>query len=676
MSHQPTPAPPATRRTFSALFLNRDARLALHDPAVTARSGRPHRPSRWVAVPVALYALLVLLGVTQSSIGIAALRENPASPTGVMVGGPVAIRTDEYLTSTPLAIGVTATGNADDFNPLTAAQGFSTMFPSTPVSSVVLFDGAALRLGPVLPDQMLIAARWWLPFLLLFLGAPALFRTITGNRSVGLFAAAMIVLSPASAWWSFSPLGVLGFTIAGAAAMQRCASELAVEKRRGRAVAWGLVASVLLARTPLHYQPWAIVIAPTILLAVIVPLIVNKVDRKSNLVAVIGTGVTSIVLAALVLLENRASIKASLGTLYPGARVSSGSANPFQEIFGGTDLAWLKDAPIVGTNHSEISSSYAVAAVLVVFLVAYGVKYRDRAHRFAVLTASALLGFWFAWSMVDFGTLGSRIPILELVPSGRSADMLGYLSVFVLCLILPAAVDRPRRGFAGLAAGVAALISAYAGSLLRAQNLPDLKVRDIWLAALLLAIVVFAITYRPRWWGGYVGACLCGVLLVWHVNPVLFGLADLRGSDIAQRLMTEGKQARANHELWVSDDLHVDSLLSATGVPALSGRQLSGPDIDAWSRLDPTKASEVAWNRGGSFITYQWTASSVLTITNPAPDVIYISGSPCALAARFPELTTVVSSHELSLSCGSQIDTFTWGGSEKWVYKVTAGGVG
>ena len=125
------------------------------------RVRRRLRLSRWwVWGPIALYAVLVLAGVTQSSIGIDGLRGDPAHPSGLMIDHAVSIRSDEYLTSTPLSIGATASGSTETLNPLTAPQGFFTMLPTSPISSVVLFEGAVLRLGTVLPDQMLVAARW------------------------------------------------------------------------------------------------------------------------------------------------------------------------------------------------------------------------------------------------------------------------------------------------------------------------------------------------------------------------------------------------------------------------------------------------------------------------------------------------------------------------------------
>jgi hypothetical protein len=123
--------------------------------------------------------------------------------------------------------------------------------------------------------------------------------------------------------------------------------------------------------------------------------------------------------------------------------------------------------------------------------------------------------------------------------------------------------------------------------------------------------------------------------------------------------------------VWASDDQFVDALLTSTGVPSLSGRQLAGPDRAAWSRLDPTLSSAAAWNRGGSYISFEWTDASTVTITSTALDHILVSGSPCALAERMPELATVVAGHQLTSKCTTEVDSFTWGGNTKWVYKIT-----
>lgn len=627
------------------------------------------RVSWWVVGPVLVYLVLVLGGVSQSSIGIPLLRQDPTAPTGHQVGGSVGIRSDEFLTSTPLLLGAAVSGSPDDHNPLTAPQGFTTQMPAGPVSAVVLFDGSAMLLGPYLPDAMLFAAHWWLPFLLLALGAPAYFRLVAGNRWLGLFAAAVIVAAPVSAWWSWSPLGILGFTFAGSSALLLCAERLA-ERRIAVAAGWGLLAAVLLARTPLHYQPWMLVLALPILLGAVLPLLRRGAAHRAGLVAALGVGGISLAMAALVFLENRASIAATLGTVYPGRRVASGGHVPLEELLGGTALGNLKNMELVGTNASELSSGYTVAAAVALVLLVAGVQFRDRRHRWATMTVLAFSGFWLAWTLVDFGPVAERVPILSAVPPGRAADVLGYLAVVLLCLTLAGARRTAWRPVvtASVAVGALAGLGAW---LLRADHLPSLSMVAVVGSSLVAALLAGALTAWPGRWQPYAATVVAGALLVWNVNPVVLGLLDLRQSALAQEMLSAGEQARADGEVWVSDDPRVDALLMATAVPALSGRQLAGPDEDEWRRLDPGAAYSDVWNRGGSFVTFSWTDDPGLTFTNPLMDAILVSGSPCAVAERVPELTVVISGAPLVGDCLGEERTFEWGGDTHWQYRVT-----
>ena len=108
----------------------------------------------------------------------------------------------------------------------------------------------------------------------------------------------------------------------------------------------------------------------------------------------------------------------------------------------------------------------------------------------------------------------------------------------------------------------------------------------------------------------------------------------------------------------------------ATGVPSLSGRQVAGPDKEAWARLDPNPKDEALWNRGGAYTWFEWTDSPTLTLDNPSQDVVHVAGSPCTVADRMPEVTRVVASRELADDCLTKVRTFQWGGSPRYVYAV------
>lgn len=625
-----------------------------------------------VLVPVLAYVVICLAGVSQSSIGAPELREDASDPRGVMLGEARPIRSDEYLTATPLGLGVTATGNAADVNPLTAPQELLSVLPAGPVTTVLFFDGTALTLGPVLPDQALMSARTWLGTLLLLLAAPAWFRTLTGSRWIGYFAVALIFFSPHNAWWSHTPASILGFAFGGAVALQK-AAPAASERRIVPALLWGIGSAVLLVRTPLLYPPWALVLVSAVLLTTVAALLRSPGSRRPSLVATGGVGALTLAFLGAVLWENRPAIEAASNTIYPGSRVETGGPHSFQTFFAATNLDILADVDvIVASNQSEISSGFTVCLVVAVLILARGFRARSVEHQWAVVTLLLVTAFWTSWATVDFGSVGLRIPLVNMVPAGRAAQIIGHVAVIVLCLILPSLRERGSRAFSALAATVAALVAAYAGSLLRVQHVPELSIGAIWLAACALAVVVFLVTFRPRAPAGYVLGGVLAFSLVWQVNPLLFGLADLRDSDAAKDMLAEGDTARAEGDVWAADAYAVDSLMMATGVPALSGRQMTGPEVEVWERLDPGGAHEEVWNRGGSYIWFTWTKDRELAFANPSPDVISVTGSPCTVARRLPRLSTVVATSELGQDCLTPVRSFEWGGSTRWVYAVSS----
>ncbi|CAB4960008.1 unannotated protein [freshwater metagenome] len=645
--------------------------MSIDRPAEAGTVRRRLAATRWeVVAPIVLYVLVSLAGISLSSIGIAELREDPADPTGVMLGDAQAIRADEFLTGTPILLGVEATGRTDDLNPLTAPQQLLAVLPAGPVTSVLYPDGTALRLGPYLPDSVLHSARAWLGTLLLLLAAPAWFRRLTGSRWIGWFAVALVVFSPANAWWSNSHAAMLGFAFAGALALAR-AVDASRASRWPVAAGWGLLSAALLVRTPLMYPPWAVVLVPTVVLATVAACVARPEARRRTVATIAAVGALTLTFLALVLWESSAALEAAGGTVYPGDRASSGAASAFQLLFGATSLDELADgAAVVGSNASEISSGFTIALVLAVLLLVRGMRWQVPGQHAAVVAAAVLTGFWTLWATVDLGDLGARIPGINIVPPARDAQVLGHLGVILLCLVLPAARRRASLAVAALAGGTTAVVAAHAGSLLRTQNLPEMSLADVWLAAAAVCVVVLVLVRWPRRPAGYVLGSVLALSLVWNVNPVLFGLGDLRGTEAADAMLADGEDARADGTVWASDHYSVDALMIATGVPALSGRQMSGPDRAVWERLDPGGVHEDVWNRGGAYIWFSWSGRKELVMDNPSPDVIHVTGSPCEVAERLPRLGTIVARQELDLDCLRPDGTFTWGGATRWVYAI------
>ena len=632
------------------------------------------RGVRWpIVLPVLVYLLLTLTGTSYSSIGIDQLREQPGTEPGIMLGEAQAIRSDEWATTSPSVLKVIATSSTDDLNPLTADDQFLNSQAVGPVTYVVLLDRLILRLGPWLPDAMLFAGALWVPMLLLALAAPPWFARITGSTRVGWFAVALLVLCPVSAWWSYGPVATLGPLFAGCLALIK-ASDAARARRWWTAVGWGLGTAVFLARTVYGYQPWSVVLGSAVLAATIAFLVVPRKGRGLTLAAIGAAGAATLVTLGAIVLENRATLAVLTETVYPGQRRTAGTPSLLQEMFASPVLGGLDSTqPMVGTNASEIASSYGFALVWVAVLAGAVWRPAPPRHRVAIAVLGATTAGWFAWSTLALGTLAASIPLLNMVPQQRAADVVGMLGVIMLCLVLPLLPDLGHRRVAAASAVASGAVTAYAGSLLRTQNIPSLTLTTIYVASIVVAAIVFTITWRPRRAYGYALGVVGAALLVWNANPVLVGLGDLRGSTTADELLDEAPEARESGEVWASDAFAVDSLLAATGVPSLSGRQMAGPEVDEWEALAPD-LDEALWNRGGAFLWFQWQDEEGLAIENPTPDSIVIRASPCTVAERLPELGTVVSSRELALPCLTEERRFDWGGQSRIVYAVDVPG--
>jgi hypothetical protein len=108
----------------------------------------------------------------------------------------------------------------------------------------------------------------------------------------------------------------------------------------------------------------------------------------------------------------------------------------------------------------------------------------------------------------------------------------------------------------------------------------------------------------------------------------------------------------------------------ANAMNSLSGQQLIGPNPDTWKMLDPNSLSEMAWNRGVSYISFTWSDLLEPEITSPSADVILVSISPCELAEKFNSLDHVVSTNTLEYSCLSKKYEFNQNGVLMSVYEI------
>lgn len=643
-----------------------------------------------VLLPLLGYVAMVVSGLTTSSLGL--LRQTFDQPLGGLVGKALPIRSDEWLTAVPIELATLANGTAMR-PPLSNGPDLIYQVASgSPIESVVFLEGNLLRLGEWLPDAMLFAAFRGYHWLLLALFLPPLLRRLGANRPMSWLAVALCFLAPATIWWSFMPIRILGFAAAGCYVLF-LARDRILRGNVGRGIVLGALAGLLLARLVTYYVPWSLTIGVPLVLATGLFMVSERAGRKAALLA-IGSG-AAVALALLVGLfwENWSALSAELNTVYPGQRRSTGEAQaPFQ-LFGGPGLFELDDFPeLLGTNQSEGSSAYLVCGLVVAMLWPAVRAQLSRRQSAAAVGLAVPTVVFSAWSMFAWGPVGEAIPLLSALLPSRTAQTIGFPASILMCLVLSAWARRPnaaveahqegqpgavravRRYLGSRAVGVAlvaAVVTGYAVSdLLR--PLPELPTWHIWLATAVTAGLVWALVRHPAHWLPVV--LLTGLGLLAHVdaNPIMFGLGDLRSSPAADRARAFREEEVADGTRMVTDSLWTNALLVSNGVPLLSGYQVTGPLREEWEVVDPSGQYETAWNRGASYLVFAFDKrpGDAPEVVAEQFDVIRVHTDACWLAASPFNVSRLVSGAPVDNPCARPAGTFMWNGLTQYVYEV------
>lgn len=276
------------------------------------------------------------------------------------------------------------------------------------------------------------------------------------------------------------------------------------------------------------------------------------------------------------------------------------------------------------------------------------------------------------------GVLGEHLPLLNVMLPVRAAQTVGYPATLTAVLVL-SHIEVRSRSRALVAGAVCAAVTAYAVSDLQ-RVVPSLRTYEVWLTALVVGLLVALVTWMPRQWLP-VGVATA-VLLVAGIdaNPIVSGLGDMRGSVAAEKAQAMAADAERTHTLYAADSLAMSALLVASGVPALTGYQVTGPNEEQWERLDPDHEAEGIWNRGASYVYVQFTqpdgkpAGAEPTITTTAGDVIVVTVDPCWLANSDLGVSHIVSISELDSPCVEETDNFTWYNGPQHVYALQPAG--
>lgn len=616
------------------------------------------------------WAIISALGITTSSVG---LFEVGDGESGVVAGSPKNVRGDEYARWSPLWMGVEADGDSEFMSSLGADPFISAAVPSGDVVEYLIFpDRGALSLGPQLDDGPLFALVFWFPVAIVLIFSPYVLMGWGARAGPAIVGSVLIVVAPVSVWWSWLPMfamvpGVVtSAVLIAAVAARRRFSVVAV-------LMGGLIGGLALSRTPWSYAPWALIFTGGFVALTFGQLLARPGRRVRTLVVTAAIGLVAAVVTLWVVSVNDSAFTALSETVYPGRRLVTGEALSLGKVFGAPMLGVLQQEPVIGgaTNYSELSSTWNVAIVAWLALLVSGWRRFPRAVRVHVVLAGALLGVGFAWVLLDWPTdVGQRIPVLNLVASGRMVAIIGVFAIASGVVLLRWA--RPRWWLLVVVAVATLGLLLATGVDLQARYLPDLSVRNIvWATAVTTAVVVLIlIPSAPARVTGWALAAAGAAAVTYSVGPIQQGLGPLRDSEAAAQIRAIDAGAAGDHtDSWATDAWEFSALLTANGVPMLTGDMWSGPSA-AWDTLDPAGQYQNVWNRGASNVRFLWDPQLIdPEFSNPVADVVQVRISPCDQRLATLDLRFVVSSAPLTAQCLVPVAQVAWNTGDYYIYE-------
>ena len=316
---------------------------------------------------------------------------------------------------------------------------------------------------------------------------------------------------------------------------------------------------------------------------------------------VLVMGATALAIAGTWYVMTRPQHTALAQTLYPGGRRSEGGGLGVPLLSGPFDfiLARGSGAAVQGTNQSEASLGWIIVVILALVVWGTSSLFGSDSGEFRVRrrwTATLVLGVvLFAWGTVKWPSILLHFNPLQLIPGERLMQILSVVwLVPALMMLFPDAEaldDVRRRRVAASGACVVFILTLMAGNGFRA-NVPGLSVGWVWLISCLMFIGCFALVMWPRRMAGLMPLAAIAIWSTATVNPLVHGLGDLVNSRSASVLSSAVRSESPMLRVG-SDEIFVDALVAANGLPLMSGQQGWGPDRDAYRKIDPLEVFEI-----------------------------------------------------------------------------------
>ncbi|MHB8160426.1 MAG: DUF7657 domain-containing protein [Thermoleophilia bacterium] len=292
--------------------------------------------------------------------------------------------------------------------------------------------------------------------------------------------------------------------------------------------------------------------------------------------------------------DAKGTIAAVSNTDYPGIRVVEGGDTGLVKMFSGFtgDPFSTKRPPLVLGNASEASNYIFLFPVV---MIAWARNYLHNIKNDRKVSALLLfLLFISSWLLVRFPPRLAKISLLSFVPSSRALLGLGLASILVTIIYLAGKEREPMdASFARGAALSVFVLMIFYGFLFDQATDDWLRYRYVLLMALFYTAISYLLLMKKR------TAFSLLILLVlapyYLVNPIAYGLDPVYGNKIV--IAASEIQKKEPDSKWIEYGGNtLANLLKTSGMNVVNGNKYT-PDLEFYRTLDPGRENQFVYNR-------------------------------------------------------------------------------
>lgn len=602
--------------------------------------------------------------------GIEAFQKtNPLTPwleTGlnqdVLWGIPREIRSDEWNVQTPFYL---SQANSDlELNNESYGDGQNMVVAyNSPVKDISIigkpFNWGFLFLSPAK------AISWYWSFkvitMLLLAFEFALILT-KGKKLLSLVSAFWIVFTPAIQWWFMQHLGdVVYFTLLILVAVYHYFKSQTLIKKIGFAslIASGLIGFTLVIYPAFQVPFFYLILAFT--LVMFYDAIKKKQVHKRDWLIIALTVFLSLSVIGLTVYQSFEAIKASLSTVYPGHRVSSGDEvglNQVSDFFLNLMLPFKIPS---FANQVELSSSFHFLYIMVFFLPFLWKKKDFKTDKLGLLLVVFSL-ILFVYAVIGVPRIVSTLTLFSYVTASRAWQAMSVIAVFASIWFIGFISEKTIKPIFLSLMVIPFLFFLY-------RILTD-TTYDAYTGVKFLVVVfciyALATTLMLTKKNGLFYLLILGLTFFSGVtvNPLVKGIGIIEKSSLSQKV----KQiAKTNKDaVWVSDATNLYNYLAMFDVETLDGVRFY-PDTKLMSKIDSNHQYEDVWNRYSHLhytLVDEKTKMSLL-----APDSIAIDLNIKQLKSL--KVKYILSSRPLTSLFGTQFKQVYHGKDGNYIFEFT-----